>query len=103
MIFVVIIFVVMILFFQKDPRALTSTSHRWSPVSDSRPSEVSATSDIALTLPDISNLTLPHRNIQTLSNSIPPTGNRVPDGFGDRTLPHFDHNERSPAAKGFVE
>jgi len=30
-------------------------------------------------------------------------GNRVPDGFGDRTLPHFDHNDKSAAAKGFVE
>ena len=30
-------------------------------------------------------------------------GNRVPDGFGDRSLPHFDHNEKSPSAKGFVE
>ena len=30
-------------------------------------------------------------------------GERVPDGFGDRTLPHFDHKEKSPLAKGFVE
>ena len=30
-------------------------------------------------------------------------GERVPNGFGDRTLPHFDHNEKSPLAKGFVE
>ena len=30
-------------------------------------------------------------------------GERVPDGFGDRTLPHFDHKEKSPHAKGFVE
>ncbi|XP_054160182.1 DNA-directed RNA polymerase III subunit RPC1-like isoform X2 [Oppia nitens] len=30
-------------------------------------------------------------------------GERVPNGFGDRTLPHFNHNEKSPLAKGFVE
>jgi DNA-directed RNA polymerase III subunit RPC1 len=30
-------------------------------------------------------------------------GERVPDGFTDRTLPHFDHKEKSPLAKGFVE
>lgn len=30
-------------------------------------------------------------------------GARVPDGFGDRSLPHFDHKEKTPLAKGFVE
>ena len=30
-------------------------------------------------------------------------GSRVPDGFGDRSLPHFPHKDRSPSAKGFVE
>lgn len=26
-----------------------------------------------------------------------------PDGYGDRSLPHFDHKEKSAKAKGFVE
>ncbi|RWS14621.1 DNA-directed RNA polymerase III subunit RPC1-like protein, partial [Dinothrombium tinctorium] len=30
-------------------------------------------------------------------------GGRVPNGFGDRSLPHFGHGDRSPLAKGFVE
>jgi DNA-directed RNA polymerase III subunit RPC1 len=30
-------------------------------------------------------------------------GSRVPDGFGDRSLPHFPHKDKSPSAKGFVE
>ncbi|KAI1301533.1 DNA-directed RNA polymerase III subunit RPC1 [Halotydeus destructor] len=30
-------------------------------------------------------------------------GARVPDGYGDRSLPHFDHKEKSAKAKGFVE
>lgn len=30
-------------------------------------------------------------------------GARVPDGFGDRSLPHFNHREKTPLAKGFVE
>lgn len=30
-------------------------------------------------------------------------GKRVPDGFEDRSLPHFKHHSRTPAAKGFVE
>jgi DNA-directed RNA polymerase III subunit RPC1 len=30
-------------------------------------------------------------------------GARVPNGFGDRSLPHFDHREKTPLAKGFVE
>ena len=30
-------------------------------------------------------------------------GERVPDGYGDRSLPHFDHKEKSAKAKGFVE
>ncbi|KAK9732078.1 RNA polymerase Rpb1, domain 5 [Popillia japonica] len=30
-------------------------------------------------------------------------GKRVPDGFDDRSLPHFEHHSRTPAAKGFVE
>lgn len=34
---------------------------------------------------------------QTLS------GHRIPDGFGDRTLPHFEKNSRTPPAKGFVQ
>ncbi|KAI9818667.1 MAG: hypothetical protein M1826_001348 [Phylliscum demangeonii] len=29
-------------------------------------------------------------------------GSRVPDGFQDRSLPHFPKNARSPASKGFV-
>jgi DNA-directed RNA polymerase III subunit RPC1 len=29
-------------------------------------------------------------------------GKRVPDGFQDRTLPHFGKHERSPPSKGFV-
>ena len=28
---------------------------------------------------------------------------RMPDGFFDRTLPHFKPHSKSPAAKGFVE
>lgn len=27
----------------------------------------------------------------------------MPDGFFDRTLPHFKHNSKQPAAKGFVK
>ncbi|TPX38204.1 DNA-directed RNA polymerase [Synchytrium microbalum] len=27
---------------------------------------------------------------------------RIPDGFGDRSLPHFPHKSKTPAAKGFV-
>jgi DNA-directed RNA polymerase III subunit RPC1 len=34
---------------------------------------------------------------QTLS------GARIPDGFGDRSLPHFSKNARTPPAKGFVQ
>ncbi|KAI8911804.1 hypothetical protein EDD86DRAFT_203319 [Gorgonomyces haynaldii] len=30
------------------------------------------------------------------------SGERVPDGFGDRSLPHFPKNSKTPAAKGFV-
>ena len=30
-------------------------------------------------------------------------GERVPDGYIDRSLPHYDHKEKSPLAKGFVE
>jgi DNA-directed RNA polymerase III subunit RPC1 len=30
-------------------------------------------------------------------------GQRIPDGFVQRTLPHFDVNAREPAAKGFVK
>ena len=30
-------------------------------------------------------------------------GVRMPDGFFDRTLPHFHHKSMTPAAKGFVE
>lgn len=30
-------------------------------------------------------------------------GARVPDGYGDRSLPHFLHRDKSPFAKGFVE
>ncbi|XP_074596921.1 RNA polymerase III subunit A isoform X2 [Brevipalpus obovatus] len=30
-------------------------------------------------------------------------GARVPDGYGDRSLPHFVHRDKSPFAKGFVE
>lgn len=30
-------------------------------------------------------------------------GKRVPNGFEDRSLPHFDRHSRTPAAKGFVE
>ncbi|KAF2885542.1 hypothetical protein ILUMI_20610 [Ignelater luminosus] len=30
-------------------------------------------------------------------------GKRVPNGFDDRSLPHFEHNSKTPAAKGFVE
>ena len=29
-------------------------------------------------------------------------GNRVPDGFEDRALPHFARKSATPAAKGFV-
>ncbi len=29
-------------------------------------------------------------------------GSRVPDGFQDRSLPHFPKNDRSPPSKGFV-
>ncbi|KAG5879450.1 hypothetical protein JTB14_027687 [Gonioctena quinquepunctata] len=30
-------------------------------------------------------------------------GKRVPDGFDDRSLPHFKHHSKTPEAKGFVE
>jgi DNA-directed RNA polymerase III subunit RPC1 len=30
------------------------------------------------------------------------SGSRIPDGFGDRSLPHFPKKSRIPAAKGFV-
>ncbi|KAL1517105.1 hypothetical protein ABEB36_000913 [Hypothenemus hampei] len=30
-------------------------------------------------------------------------GKRVPDGFNDRSLPHFQHYSKTPDAKGFVE
>jgi DNA-directed RNA polymerase III subunit RPC1 len=30
------------------------------------------------------------------------SGNRIPNGFGDRSLPHFPKNSKTPAAKGFV-
>lgn len=30
-------------------------------------------------------------------------GKRVPNGFNDRSLPHFEHNSKTPAAKGFVK
>lgn len=30
------------------------------------------------------------------------SGNRVPDGFQDRSLPHFQKNSKSPQSKGFV-
>lgn len=30
------------------------------------------------------------------------SGERIPDGFGDRSLPHFPKNSKIPAAKGFV-
>lgn len=30
-------------------------------------------------------------------------GKRVPDGFENRSLPHFDHYSKIPEAKGFVE
>lgn len=30
------------------------------------------------------------------------SGNRVPDGFQDRSLPHFPKNSKSPQSKGFV-
>jgi DNA-directed RNA polymerase III subunit RPC1 len=29
-------------------------------------------------------------------------GKRVPNGFDDRSLPHFEKKNRKPAAKGFV-
>jgi DNA-directed RNA polymerase III subunit RPC1 len=28
---------------------------------------------------------------------------RMPNGFFDRTLPHFPHDSKQPAAKGFVK
>jgi len=31
------------------------------------------------------------------------SGQRIPEGFVNRTLPHFHKKDRSPAAKGFVE
>lgn len=31
------------------------------------------------------------------------SGSRIPDGFQQRSLPHFPKNSRAPAAKGFVE
>ncbi len=31
------------------------------------------------------------------------SGKRVPDGFTDRSLPHFVRNDRHPRAKGFVK
>lgn len=30
-------------------------------------------------------------------------GNRIPDGFPGRALPHFPKLEKTPAAKGFVQ
>ena len=29
-------------------------------------------------------------------------GKRIPDGFENRSLPHFERNSKLPAAKGFV-
>ena len=31
------------------------------------------------------------------------SGSRIPNGFSTRTLPHFEHFSKYPAAKGFVE
>lgn len=31
------------------------------------------------------------------------TGSRIPDGFQSRSLPHFPHGSKTPAAKGFVQ
>lgn len=31
------------------------------------------------------------------------SGHRVPNGFEDRALPHFERHSKIPAAKGFVE
>ncbi|CAN7998226.1 unnamed protein product, partial [Ixodes hexagonus] len=31
------------------------------------------------------------------------SGHRVPNGFEDRSLPHFERNDRTPQARGFVE
>uniref|UniRef100_A0A183E836 DNA-directed RNA polymerase n=1 Tax=Gongylonema pulchrum TaxID=637853 RepID=A0A183E836_9BILA len=31
------------------------------------------------------------------------SGHRPPDGFEDRSLPHFERRQKTPAAKGFVE
>ncbi|XP_077970587.1 DNA-directed RNA polymerase III subunit RPC1-like [Styela clava] len=31
------------------------------------------------------------------------SGNRVPNGFEDRSLPHFEKHSKDPAARGFVE
>ena len=31
------------------------------------------------------------------------SGSRIPNGFGDRSLPHFPKNSKTPAAKGFVQ
>lgn len=31
------------------------------------------------------------------------SGHRVPNGFEDRSLPHFERHDRSPQARGFVE
>jgi DNA-directed RNA polymerase III subunit RPC1 len=31
------------------------------------------------------------------------TGRRIPDGFENRSLPHFKRHSREPAAKGFVK
>lgn len=31
------------------------------------------------------------------------SGKRVPDGFDDRSLPHFPKNSKTPSSKGFVE
>lgn len=30
-------------------------------------------------------------------------GQRIPNGFTDRSLPHFEKNSKHPAAKGFVK
>ena len=30
------------------------------------------------------------------------SGSRPPDGFAERSLPHFKRGEKTPAAKGFV-
>ncbi len=46
--------------------------------------------------------TLPEQPAPCLSPCPAVGGKRAPNGFKDRTLPHFPRGDRTPAGKGFV-